>query len=100
MLSKSKQKKIEEITDRLTDFPNRVLDVVDVIVVLLVLALILLAATVAEAVTNVHRAEPVKYEAFFVLSTNSYASVCISKRFSVSFNNEHDLIGESCGSPV
>jgi hypothetical protein len=55
MLSKSKQKKIEEITDRLTDFPNRVLDVVDVIVVLLVLALILLAATVAE---------PVKYEAF------------------------------------
>jgi hypothetical protein len=64
MLSKSKQKKIEEITDRLTDFPNRVLDVVDVIVVLLVLALILLAATVAEAVTNVHRAEPVKYEAF------------------------------------
>jgi hypothetical protein len=71
---------------------------------LLVLALALLllaaAAAVAEAVTSVHRAEPVKYDAFFVLFTNPYASFCISKRFSVSFNNEQDFIGERCGSPV
>jgi hypothetical protein len=87
-------------TDRLADFPNRIFDVVDATVVLLVLALVLLAATVAEAVTNVHRAEPVKYDAFLVLFTNSYASFCISKRFSVSFNNEQDFIGERCGSPV
>jgi hypothetical protein len=80
------------ITYRLADFPNRVLDVV---AVLLVLALVLLLATTAgEAVTNVHRAEPVKYEAFFVVSTNSYASLFISKRFSVSFNKEQDFIGD------